>query len=272
MASITRENIITALEARGFQAQLADIEKNGVICKGIQFCIKPVAPVIYTDEIIKEAEAKGLSIDAVTDSIINIYEAHKNVNIDPVELLTSDYIMDHVKIGLQRKTGEKIIKRTCPLDENIEEYLYIIIDLGEGIGSAKVKPDLLKAAGIDLGDIWTRAEENTFKDITVEDMSVVLRAFGVDTPENSTGMYVISNHERSRGAAAILNKKALAGIAKKHGSKKLVVIPSSIHECIVLPYVESYNIDDICNMVIEINKAEVDPTEQLADRAYIVEV
>ena len=269
MATITREEIIKALQKRGFTAEATDIEKNNVICHGIQFKQDRIAPVIYTDSIIAEAEKNGTPLESIVNGIIAIYETHSTPAIDIDKIMTKPYIMEHVRIGLQRKTGEEIIKRTCPLDEAIEEYLYITLEMGDGAGSIKIKAGMLEAAGIEEPEAWTQAENNTFNDTTVEDMSIVMQAFGMPTAGDS-GMYVISNKDKCKGAAAVLNKKALQEIGERHHTKKLVVIPSSIHECLVLPEVEMMDINAITNMVISVNASTVDPVEQLADRAYII--
>ena len=269
MATITREEIIKALQERGFTAEATDIEKNNVICHGIQIGQDRIAPVIYTDEIIREAEKNGTPLKNIVNDIITIYEANSTPAIDLEELQKRSYIMDHVRIGLQRNTGEEIIKRACPLDEAIEEYLYITLDMGEGVGTIKIKAGMLETAGIGEPEAWTQAENNTFSDTTVEDISVIIQAFGMPTAGDS-GIYIVSNKGRCRGAAAVLNKKALQEIGDRHHTKKLVVIPSSIHECLVLPEVEMMDISALTDTVISVNASAVDPVEQLADKAYII--
>lgn len=269
MATITREEIIKALQKKGFTAEAADIEKNNVICHGIQFKKDRIAPVIYTDSIITEAEKNGTPLKNIVNSIISIYEAHSSPAIDFEEIMTRSYIMDHVRIGLQRKTGEEIIKRGCPLDEAIEEYLYITLDMGEEVGTIKIKAGMLEAAEIGELEAWIEAENNTFSDTTVKNISIAMQAFGTPTAGDSD-IYIVSNKDRRRGAAAVLNRKALQEIGDRHHTERLIVIPSSIHECLVLPEVETMDISALTDMVISINSSAVDPVEQLADKAYII--
>ena len=84
-------------------------------------------------------------------------------------------------------------------------------------------------------------------------------------------MYVISNHSRQRGASSILNKEMLKQFACEHNCKKLVVLPSSVHECILIPCDdEEIDIESFDNMVQEVNSTQVSPEERLLDRALIV--
>lgn len=48
------------------------------------------------------------------------------------------------------------------------------------------------------------------------------------------------------------------------------MLPSSVHEMLLVPYTEEISLDDFSAMVTEINGAEVAPEERLTDRAYIV--
>ena len=59
-------------------------------------------------------------------------------------------------------------------------------------------------------------------------------------------------------------------MGKKHNTDKVVVLPSSVHEMLLVPYTEEIDIDTFSEMVEEVNTAEVDPTERLTDRAYII--
>lgn len=90
--------------------------------------------------------------------------------------------------------------------------------------------------------------------------------------EETAPLFIISNKSKIRGASAILNRKALAEFGKKYNTNKIVAIPSSIHEMLLVPYTEECDIDIFSKMVKEVNNTAVDPTEQLADRAFIIQL
>ena len=50
------------------------------------------------------------------------------------------------------------------------------------------------------------------------------------------------------------------------------MLPSSIHEMLILPYNESINMDDLSFMVADVNATQVEPEERLTDRAYLIEL
>jgi len=51
---------------------------------------------------------------------------------------------------------------------------------------------------------------------------------------------------------------------------KIVVLPSSVHEMLLVPYTEEMSLEDFSAMVSEVNNTEVRPEERLTDRAYII--
>ena len=101
-------------------------------------------------------------------------------------------------------------------------------------------------------------------------MCSVMNMEYLEEMEDMTPLYVLTNTSKTKGASAILNKKALVEFGKKHNTDKIVVLPSSVHEMLLIPYTEETDIDTFSAMVEEVNNAEVDPTERLTDRAYII--
>ena len=62
----------------------------------------------------------------------------------------------------------------------------------------------------------------------------------------------------------------LAEFGERYHTNKIVVLPSSVHEMLLVPYTEEIDLDTFSDMVGQVNSSEVDPTEQLVDRAFII--
>ena len=72
---------------------------------------------------------------------------------------------------------------------------------------------------------------------------------------------------------AVLNKKVIKAFANLVNTKKIMILPSSIHEMILIPCHDcEYDIESCSEIVKLVNENEVELTEQLTDRAYIIEV
>ena len=91
---------------------------------------------------------------------------------------------------------------------------------------------------------------------------------------NKTPFYVVTNKSEYKGASAILNKKMLSEFGRKYNINKVVVIPSSIHEMLILSadILELERMEELTKMVQDVNANEVLVREQLSDRAYILDI
>ena len=81
-------------------------------------------------------------------------------------------------------------------------------------------------------------------------------------------MYVLSNKQRFYGDAVILYPDVLEMIAKKLDND-FFILPSSIHEVIILPFTDQLEKEDLIEMVHEVNTTEVDQIDRLSDSVYI---
>ena len=86
-------------------------------------------------------------------------------------------------------------------------------------------------------------------------------------PDGNEQMYVLSNDSRLNGAATVLNEKAMEDIAEKVGGD-FFILPSSIHELLVVPKQDGMDYSSLEAMVQEVNATQVAPEEKLSDHVY----
>lgn len=273
---MTREMIITELSNRGYKAEAQNTIKNGVELEGIRILTDSnIAPVIYTKSIIENAENENKSLDEVVSAIISTYESHKSFEFDVNMLFDRDFILNSIFVGLQKVSTENIEKKLCEDFEGIESYLYIRGEADrEGSYSIKVSKAILDRANISEVEAWEQAQTNTEEETSLESMAKVMcemmnMEYSEDMDE-MTPFFIISNKSKVKGASAILNKKVLAEFGERYHTNKIVVLPSSVHEMLLVPYTEEIDLDTFSDMVGQVNSSEVDPTEQLVDRAFII--
>ena len=271
-----REDIIKELVQRGYNVQAQDVIKNGVVLEGI--LIKDgsdTAPIIYTEHLIDAAESYGKSLPEVVDAVIRAYEQRSHVNLTVNQFLNKEFILSHVYVGIQRKSNEDIEKKSCDL-EGLETFLYIRDGSEEGQYSAKLNPHIMKGANLDSDEAWERAKKNTFAETQVQSVAAILAEMsGIpfsEEMESMSPLYIVSNKLKFRGASAILDQKALEAFGREHRVNKLIVLPSSIHEMLIIPYEGNGDLDAISDMVAEINQEHVEPEERLTDQAYLIEL
>ena len=80
-------------------------------------------------------------------------------------------------------------------------------------------------------------------------------------------MYVLSNKDKFHGAGCILYKNLLMEIAEKWGCD-ICIIPSSIHEVLLIPMGEARSYEYISLMIREVNQTQLEPDEVLSDHPY----
>lgn len=197
----------------------------------------------------------------------------ENITDIAINFNNPKWILDHITIVLQRTSDESIVKRPCDLD-GIEQYLILRGEQSGANYSIKVVPVLLSNAGIDENYVWDRALENLSEETQITSLGKVLSDL-MGTPydgsmDAETKFHVITNSQKFKGAAAIMNRKALRAFTQKYRTNMLFVLPSSIHEMMIAPYDSSFNLDELSAMVKEINETQVAPEERLTDRAYII--
>ena len=273
---MTREIIINELNNRGYKAEAQNTIKNGVELEGIRILTdNNIAPVIYTEAIIENAENEGKSLDEVVSAIIGTYENHKSFEFDVNMLFDRDFVLNSIYVGLQRVSTEDIEKKLCEDFEGIESYLYIRGEADrEGSYSIKVSKAILDRANISEVEAWEQAQTNTEAETSLESMAKVMsEMLGFEYSEEmdeQTPFFIISNTSKVKGASAILNKKVLAEFGERYHTDKIVVLPSSIHEMLLVPYTEEIDIDTFSDMVASVNGSEVEPLDNLVDRAFII--
>lgn len=81
-------------------------------------------------------------------------------------------------------------------------------------------------------------------------------------------MYVLTNESRRNGATSILYEGELERIGRKL-KDDFYILPSSIHEVIIVPMSCGHSRDELRRMVKEINLTQVSQVEYLSDHVYV---
>lgn len=84
---------------------------------------------------------------------------------------------------------------------------------------------------------------------------------------HSAPMYVLTNQKEINGASAMLYQQVLEEFAEEAGSD-LYILPSSIHEVILVPVTIRMKKEELMDMVLDVNITQVPEEEILSDRVY----
>ncbi len=153
-------------------------------------------------------------------------------------------------------------------------------EVSEGtMGSCLVNKKMLGMWGIEDDQVYERAFRNTYEKFPakLECMEDVLRELvGIENFEDSAEkketseemeIYVLSNTVKTEGAAVMLYPGVLQECAEKIKGD-LLILPSSIHEILLVRDNGCLSIDDAQAMVMTVNRNEVKAEEVLSDEVY----
>ncbi len=82
-------------------------------------------------------------------------------------------------------------------------------------------------------------------------------------------MYVLTNTEMAFGASAVIQSHIMDQACSVIGTDKVFVLPSSIHEVLLLPINEGLDITMLSGLVKEVNSTQVAPEDLLSYRVQI---
>lgn len=259
--NMAKEMMMKEIQNRGYSVQAKDVEQNGVTSQGI--IIKKEnsnRAIICIDGVLNDTEH---SLDEAVDIVLEAFERARDCIVNKKQLERKEYVLPNLYIGLQRNSSEQCIRRNTENFDGIESYLYIRLE----DATLNVNKKMLEVAGITEEEAWHIAEINTNGETVIKSMGELL---GIPDEMDIMPLYVVTNHKCIRGASGILNKQLLKKFAERYNVDRLIVLPSSIHEVLILPYTDDADIKMMSQMVQDVNLMEVDPNEQLADRAFVL--
>ena len=86
--------------------------------------------------------------------------------------------------------------------------------------------------------------------------------------DDKIDMYVLTNEKRINGAGTMFYDGLLKKFADKI-EKDLIIIPSSVHEVILIPKDNEISDEEINEMIGEVNENELETVEILSNHMYL---
>ena len=158
-------------------------------------------------------------------------------------------------------------------------YAWYMGEQNNAMISAPINHELAQSQGLSEEELFRLAKENTRRlfptyirpmNAVIDELMGGMAAKGTELfefePDEEFPMYVVSNSKRCFGATAVLYEDGMQMLADRLDDN-LYLIPSSIHEWIVVP--ESFtNLENLSEIVHEVNFSEVDEEERLSNEVY----
>lgn len=117
---------------------------------------------------------------------------------------------------------------------------------------------------------WAMANTPRLLPVSFHSMEHVLRKFSLWEQAEAADqppMYVLTNVRMFLGAACLFYPKVLPSI-RNAVQEDFYIIPSSVHECIILPMSDAYEKRELEKIVYEVNLTQVPEQEVLSNYVY----
>lgn len=250
-------------------AEAKEVEKaNGVKFTGIVVDQGTIKPTVYVDQMFE----RGMSVEDAAKEVRRIAEVNKAEGGFNTENFMDyqGFIKERLRIRLYNKSTKAEVKRSAKargFDDLIMVPYVENVMVGPTKGSIKVLKQHIKAWGVTEKEVIDQALTNNKRNADLQTLASFMAEVGVDefAEEIPNGPVIVSNKERCFGAAEILR---MLPEYKKRLPNGFFVIPSSVHEVLVLPKQAGMDIEYLSQMVKEVNETTLAPEEVLADHAY----
>lgn len=277
---------------KGYEVIIRQVSKNnGVMLDGLSIGRRQdtFAPVVYLQPYYEQL-GSNMTFDEIVKDILSIYKMYMGISMrNTAEALTVfDYVKDKVVFKLiQAETNRELLAEipSIPfLDMAI--VFYLLLDKSEeGQMTALIYNNHLEVWNTTVEGLYQLAKINTPKLLparlrTMEEVmfEIPIGQFteieegdvisGVSEEiQGKPALYVFTNQNGVNGAACILYEGYLEEFAKKKGTD-ILILPSSIHEVLLITDNGILNYGDLEDMVKHTNKNDVPVEDVLSDRIY----
>lgn len=250
-----------------------------------------VSPTIYLNSFFEQFK-EGMPMEEILEQIAEIRDTHEVDKDFNVSRITDwDQVSDKIapRVVDSEHNAELLAQRPHTMMDGMAVTYCIMLGEDEnGSMSIPITNQLMENWGLSSEQIHAVALENlpelmppTFKSMN-EVMAEMMLPNMIEEcggnreeaeamlammmpPEDK--MFVVSNEQKLNGAAVLLNEKQMDEIAERFGGD-FYILPSSIHECLIVPRDAGMELSDLEAMVQDVNATQVALEDRLSDHVF----
>ena len=288
---ITEE--VWKIKADNLEVILREMTKNnGTIHSALEFREQGevVSVLVYLAPYFEDYTA-GVSLKELAEDIYSSYQENKKhgrifksiIWCNDYETVPDKVIYKLINYHQNREFLEEIPHiRLCDL---AIIFCLLVEQSGDSLATAVIYNGHMESWGMDTQMLMELAKKNTKRLLPakIRNMSEVIQGIAMEYVGNDTEktaldemlstpndipLYVLSNDINTNGAIAMLYEGILKDFAAvlEHD---LIILPSSIHEVLLVVYEEELCMEELKEMVRHVNQTEVAKEEILSDNVYI---
>lgn len=242
-----------------------------------------VTPVAYLQHYFSQYE-NGISMKQIVNSIFTLLATHENIpSFDIQDIESFDKAKERIMVAVINM--ELNHERLCnmvhrPWQDLAIVYRYNVRPWDESPGSIMITNQLMERWNVTEEDLYQVAVENTRRQTWVsksilDTMKELISDSEIEKelalPELCPDMYVLTSTDKFHGASAILFPELFEDFIQDNQIEctGLYILPSSIHELIVIPAVnQDDNADDLKDIVNKVNNTVMERPDILSFSVY----
>ena len=231
-----------------------------------------------------DALDNGRSYDEVVDKAVEVINNGINQRPDIDVATLTDYGIMKEKLAMEVVSAEanKEMLETVP-HQDIEDmavvYRFVLSSDDDGRASILVTNQMIESMGVTPEQLHVDALENAphIKPAEIKGMSEVMaEMMGVEQAE-MMGIYPVAPEDEQIFVATVPDKIHGAGVlayqdfmdqAAERAGGDFFILPSSIHEILIVPDNGKMGLMELEAMVREVNATQVAPADKLTDSVY----
>lgn len=239
-----------------------------------------ISPTIYLNYYFRQYE-KGTSFSEICRQVLKAYDDNRAEDSIDISFFTEyDKVKSRIIFKLINYEKNKEMLESIPhyrfLDLAIV-FCCLLESSPAGNATILIFQHHLKFWSITKDDLYALAAQNTPKLLSYDlrNMSDILKELMTDADAacidsgrtTAVPMYVLSNQLKLNGSVCILYHNLLKEFADRMESD-LYILPSSIHEVLIIPARYGNSYEDLSDMVREVNASQLSGEEVLSDHVY----
>lgn len=254
-------------------------KNNGVERKGLLLSERTsnMSPTIYLEEYFSRYQ-DGITVDEIAGQVLEIYrEFQCQKPWDPESLREYGKVRGRIVWRLiGRERNRSFLEETPHADFlDLAIVFYVLLEAGTfGTAAMLIREEHLDMWKVSQEEVYAQARLNAPKLLPYEFCPLSSVVEEMTGGRNSSRefrrqetLYVLSNQLRCYGAASVLYPGMLEEIGSLLG-ENYYVLPSSVHEIIVIRESDAPERKYLEQVVTEINRVQVDAEEVLSNRVY----
>lgn len=264
------------------------LKNNNTQLDGISVLKKnqTISPTLYLNDFYEDYLG-GMPLEELLEELYhNFLHPHMEFSFSIDTFKNFDLVKDKIVYRLVNYSQNETLLADIPhrkfLDLAIVYYL-LIHSSESGNACIMIRNEHMEIWDIEAGILQEYAEKNTpvLLPARIQPMEDVICSFLSLNPEAEedspfgdgkeatfpSSMYVLTNENHLNGAAALLYKNTIRELSCTE-DENFYILPSSIHEVILIPATSGLSRASLDLMVRDVNQNEVSPMERLSDHVY----